>query len=181
MKLIRKPSYQEKLKRFKEGGQIPKFQNAGKLPIGNQEQYNYATEIYQSFIDNGAQPQAALDLTNLVIAEGGWFKYATGDGKKFRSASDLTRHVIGHHQRRFPDTLKATDWNSFYRGLNETPKYKYNSVRPDYKKWLYRSRLGIKKRINYYRSQKGLPPLAYQDQTDPMIDQSFGIDQPNIT
>lgn len=70
-KLIRKPSYQEKLQRFRSGGPIPKFQKAGKLPIGNQKQYDYATEIYQSFVDNGAAPQAALDLTNLVIAEGG--------------------------------------------------------------------------------------------------------------
>lgn len=138
-----------------------KFQKAGKLPIGNQKQYDYATEIYQSFVDNGAAPQAALDLTNLVIAEGGWFEYATGDGKKFKNASDLTRHVIGHHQRMFPDSLKATDWNSFYRGLNVTPKYKYNSEKPDYKQWLYQSRPGIRKRINYYRSQKGLSPLAY--------------------
>ncbi len=181
MKLIKKPSYQDKLKRFKEGGTIQKFQNTGKLPIGNQSQYDYATEIYQSFVDNGADPQAALDLTNLVIAEGGWGAYKTGDGKRFRNANDLTKHVIGHHSRRFPDTLKSTGWESFYRGLNVTPQYKYNSERKDYKQWLYQSRPGIKKRINHYRATKGLGPLAYQDDQEQLLDPMSEINDYNIT
>ena len=177
IKLIKKTSYYNKLQRFKSGGIIPKFQGSGKLPIGNQKQYDYATEIYQSFVDNGADPQVALDLTNLVIAEGGWFQYKTGDGKQFKNASDLTRYVVEHHQRMFPDSLKATDWNSFYRGLNETSKYKYNSEKPNYKQWIYQSRPEVKKRINHYRSQQGLSPLAYQDYIEP----SQEILESNIT
>lgn len=175
MKLIRKPNYSNKLQLFKLGGCIPKFREGNTLPIGNQEQYDYATGIYQSFVDNGASPQSALDLTNLVIAEGGWFKYGTGDGKKFTNADDLTKHVIGHHSRMFPDTLTSTNWESFYKGLNETPQYKYNSKRPDYKEWLYSSRPGIKKRINHYRTMQGLSPLVYQESETKVDPNSFNI------
>ena len=174
MKLIKRPTY---ITKFMSGGLIPKFQKAGKLPIGNRRQYDYVTEIYQNFVNKGVNPQAALDLTNLVVQEGGWFTYKTGDGKRFKNANDLTNHVIGHHSRLFPDTLKANNWESFYRGLNVTPKYKYNSERPNYKQWLYGGRPGIKKRINYYRSQQGLSPLAYQE---PIIDQQSEINYPNI-
>lgn len=145
---------------------VPKFKNSGKLPIGNQEQYDYVTDIYQSFVDKGVDPQSALDLTNLVIAEGGWYKYRTGDSKQFQNADTLTDHVIQHHKAMYPDTLKSTNWESFYRGLNVTPKYKYNSENPNYKKWLYKTRPGIKKRINFYRQTQNLTPLAYLDSDD---------------
>lgn len=152
---------------FKEG--VPKFQNSGKLPIGNQKQYDYVVGLYKSFIDNGATPQSALDFTNLVVAEGGWYNYKTGDGRQFRNSDELAKHVLGHHRRMFPETLRSKDWNSFYRGLNVTPKYKYNSENPNYKNWLYQSRPGVRKRVNHFRKLQNQPPLAYineQEETE---------------
>lgn len=60
----------------------------------------------------------------------------------------------------YPDSLKARNFEQFWRGIQITPKYKYNSENPNYKRNLLDTRPGVKKRINFYRQQKGLSPLV---------------------
>lgn len=162
-KLAPRLSINSKLLCFKNGG-VAKFQHAGKLPIGSQAQYNHVTEIYQSLVDKGVNPQAALDLVNQKIAEKGWTGYSTGDGKKYKDVNSFTDHLIDWHGRMYPESLKANNFEEFYKGIMITPKYKYNKRGKAYKRELENTRPGVKKRINYYRSLQGLPPLAYIDQ-----------------
>lgn len=169
-KLAPRLSITNKLLRFKNGG-VTKFQHSGKLPIGNQAQYNHVVEIYQSLVDKGVNPQAALDLVNQKVAEKGWTGYATGDNKKYNNVSDFTDHLIDWHGRMYPESLKANNFEEYYKGIMVTPKYKYNPRGNAYKRELENTRPGVKKRINHYRSLQGLPPLAYVDQqsVDPNI------------
>ena len=161
-KLVPRSTIYTKLSSFRNGG-IAKFQASGKLPIGNQSQYNHVTEIYQSLVDKGVEPQAALDLVNQKIAEKGWNGYVTGDNKKYPDVNSFTDHLIDWHGRMYPESLKAKNFEQFYRGIMITPKYKYNPRGNAYKRELENTRPGVKKRINYYRSLQNLPPLAYQD------------------
>lgn len=200
-KLIKKLGYQVKLERFKNGGQILKFQNAGKLPIGTQAQYDHAVAIYQSLVDKGVNPQAALDLVNQKIAEKGWRGWVTGDNKRYPSVDKFTNHLIEWHGRMYPDSLNAENFNEFYRGVNGTREQNDKAKRTNgrsnsgrnyyntekgwngYRKDLLQTRPGVKKRINYYRSLQNLPPLVYQEpiETNTTIDSLSGIDNYNIT
>lgn len=180
-KLSPKLTIHGKLLCFKNGG-VAKFQKAGKLPIGNQAQYNHVTEIYQSLVDKGVNPQAALDLVNQKVTEKGWTGYSTGDNKKYKNVSDFTDHLIDWHGRMYPKSLKVKNFDEYYEGINGTreqndrarrTKGRENSGRnfyntekgwDGYRKDLLKTRPGVKKRINHYRSLQGLPPLAYVDQ-----------------
>lgn len=168
-KLEPKNSINSKISIFKNGG-VAKFQNSGKLPIGNQAQYNHVTEIYQDLVDKGVNPQAALDLVNQKVAEKGWKGYSTGDNKKYNNVSDFTDHLIDWHGRMYPESLKANNFEEYYRGIMITPKHKYNTRGNAYKRELESTRPGVKKRINHYRSLQGLSPLVYVDQvqTNPL-------------
>lgn len=135
-------------------------QKGGTLPIGNRDQYNNVVSIYQSLVSKGVDPQAALDLVNQKVAEKGWTGYSTGDNKKFNNVDQFTDHLIDWHRRMFPDSLKANNFNQFWKGIMVTPKYKYNPRGNAYKQELLRTRPGVKKRINFYRKQQGLSPLA---------------------
>lgn len=157
-KLVKKQSY---LRKLQTGGLIPKFQEAGKLPIGNQAQYDHVTTLYQILVDNGIKPQAALDIVNQKVAEKGWSSWATGDNKKFNNPKDFVRHIIDWHTRMYPDSLKANNFDQYYKGIMITPKYKYNPRGEAYRQELLETRPGVKKRINHYRAQKGLSPLVY--------------------
>lgn len=137
-----------------------KYDGGGQLPIGSKQQFNHVTSIYQSLVDKGVNPQAALDLTNQKIAEKGWTGYSTGDNKRFNTADQFTQHLIDWHGKMYPESLKANNFEEFWKGIQITPKYKYNSENPDYKKLLLKTRPGVKKRINFYREKQGLPPLA---------------------
>lgn len=177
-KLKPKNSINNKIAVFKNGG-IAKFHDAGKLPIGTQAQYDHITEIYQNLVDKGVNPQVALDLVNQKVAEKGWTGYATGDNKKYSNVSDFTDHLIDWHGRMYPNSLKAKNFDQFYEGVNGTReqndrarrskgrdnsgRYYYNTERgwDGYQHDLLETRPGVKKRINYYRSLQGLPPLAY--------------------
>lgn len=130
------------------------------LPIGNQSQYNNVISIYQSLVSKGINPQAALDLVNQKVAEKGWTGYVSGDNKKFSNVDDFTDHLIDWHSRMYPDSLKAKNFDEYWKGIQITPKYKYNSENPNYKSHLLQTRPGVKKRINFYRKQQGLDPLA---------------------
>lgn len=130
------------------------------LPIGTQKQYNNVVSIYQSLVSKGIPPQAALDLVNQKVAEKGWTGYSTGDNKKFNNVDQFTDHLIDWHERMYPDSLKAKNFNDFWKGIQITPKYPYNPRGNEYKQELLRTRPGVKKRINFYRKQQGLSPLA---------------------
>lgn len=134
--------------------------NKLKLPIGTQDQYNNIISIYQALVSKGVNPQVALELTNQKVAEKGWEGYSTGDNKKFSNVQDFTNHIIRLHKKMYPDSLKARNFEQFWRGIQITPKYKYNSENPNYKRNLLDTRPGVKKRINFYRQQKGLGPLV---------------------
>lgn len=135
------------------------FGNGG-AKMTKDRRYRHVTEIYQSFIDNGATPQAALDLTNQKIAEQGWTGYVSGDKVRYDNADDFTQHVIDHYKRMYPDSLKANNFNQFFRGIESTSKYKYNPNPESYRKKLELTRPGVKRRINSYRNEQGLHPLA---------------------
>lgn len=168
-----KPSYlaqvRNNMKRFniyemyKSGGMI-KLQRGGRIPIGNKSQYNNVVSIYLSLVNKGVNPQAALDLVNQKVAEKGWSGYVTGDNKKFKNVDQFTDHIIDWYGRMYPDSLKANNFNQYWRGIQVTPKYKYNSENPNYKKELLKTRPGVKKRINFYRAQQGQAPLTLMDQ-----------------
>lgn len=130
------------------------------LPIGTQKQYNNVVSIYQSLVSKGVNPQAALDLVNQKVAEKGWTSYSTGDNKKFNNVDQFTDHLIDWHERMYPDSLKAKNFNDFWKGIQITPKYPYNPRGNEYKQELLRTRPGVKKRINFYRKQQGLSPLV---------------------
>ena len=139
------------------------------LPIGNRSQYNNVISIYQSLVGKGINPQAALDIVNQKVAEKGWEGYVTGDNKKFNNVDQFTDHLIDWHSRMYPDSLKARNFDEYWRGIQITPKYKYNSENPNYKQHLLQTRPGVKKRINFYRKQQGLGPLAYNSNSSNMI------------
>ena len=107
------------------GGYITKSQHS--LPIGNKQQYNNVVSIYQSLVSKGVPAQAALDLVNQKVAEKGWVGYTTGDNKKFNNVDQFTDHLIDWHSRMYPDSLKANNFEEYWRGIQITPKYKYNS------------------------------------------------------
>ena len=135
-------------------------QKGGRLPIGTKSQYDNVVSIYQSLVSKGVDPQAALDLVNQKVAEKGWTGYTTGDNKKFNNVDQFTDHLIDWHSRMYPDSLKAKNFNDYWKGIMITPKNKYNPRGNAYKKELLLTRPGVKKRINFYRKQQGLSPLA---------------------
>lgn len=118
-----------------------------------------AIQIYQHFIDNGIPEQAALELTNQKIAEGGWKGYSSGDGKKFNNVDNFIDHIIDWHNKMYPDSLKANSFNQFFNSL-EYGKHKYNPNPNSYKQHLLETRPGVKKRINEYRNSLGQQPLS---------------------
>lgn len=149
------------------------YKGGGAIPIGTQEQYNNVVSIYQSLVSKGVPPQAALEIVNQKVAEKGWTGFATGDNKKYFNSDDFADHIIDWHGRMYPDSLKAKSFEDYWKGIQITPKYKYNSENPNYKQELLKTRSGVKKRINFYRQQQGLNPLAYV----PILD----MEKTNIT
>ena len=152
---------------------INKYQKGESLPIGNQQQYNNVVSIYQSLVSKGIPPQAALEIVNQKVAEKGWTGFATGDNKKYSTADGFADHIIDWHGRMYPDSLKARSFEDYWKGIQITPKYKYNSEDPNYKQKLLKTRPGVKKRINYYRQQQGLPLLTYINNIDNNIDNNI--------
>lgn len=152
---------------------INKYQKGESLPIGNQQQYNNVVSIYQSLVSKGIPPQAALEIVNQKVAEKGWTGFATGDNKKYSTADGFADHIIDWHSRMYPDSLKARSFEDYWKGIQITPKYKYNSEDPNYKKKLLKTRPGVKKRINHYRQQQGLPLLTYINNIDNNIDNNI--------
>ena len=120
---------------------------------------NNVIQIYQNLIDNGVSDQAALELTNQKIAEGGWKGYSSGDGKKFNNVNSFVDHIIDWHNKMYPDSLKANSFNQFFNSL-EYGKHKYNPNPNIYKQHLLETRPGVKKRINNYRDSLGQQPLS---------------------
>ena len=148
---------------------MPKLKTGGRLPIGTKSQYDNVVSIYQSLVSKGVDPQAALDLVNQKVAEKGWTGYATGDNKKFNNVDQFTDHLIDWHSRMYPDSLKAKNFNDYWKGIMITPKNKYNPRGNAYKKELLLTRPGVKKRINFYRKQQGLNPLALVEPNNNLI------------
>lgn len=157
-----KPSYLRQVKQnMKRFNLYEMYKGGGAIPIGTQEQYNNVVSIYQSLVSKGVPPQAALEIVNQKVAEKGWTGFATGDNKKYFNSDDFADHIIDWHGRMYPDSLKAKSFEDYWKGIQITPKYKYNSENPNYKQELLKTRSGVKKRINFYRQQQGLNPLAY--------------------
>lgn len=157
-----KPSYLRQVKQnMKRFNLYEMYKGGGAIPTGTQEQYNNVVSIYQSLVSKGVLPQAALEIVNQKVAEKGWAGFATGDNKKYFNADDFADHIIDWHGRMYPDSLKAKSFEDYWKGIQITPKYKYNSENPNYKQELLKTRSGVKKRINFYRKQQGLNPLAY--------------------
>lgn len=162
-----KPSYLRQVKQnMKRFNLYEMYKGGGAIPIGTQEQYNNVVSIYQSLVSKGVSPQAALEIVNQKVAEKGWAGFATGDNKKYFNSNDFADHIIDWHGRMYPDSLKAKSFEDYWKGIQITPKYKYNSENPNYKQELLKTRSGVKKRINFYRQQQGLNPLAYMPTLD---------------
>lgn len=144
---------------FAENARKWKHQTGGKFP-GTKAQYDNVTSIYQSLVDKGVDPQAALELTNQKVAEKGWTGWTTGDNKKFNNVNSFTDHLIDWHSRMYPDSLKVNNFQDFWNSI-QGGKHKYNSRGNVYKKELLLTRPGVKKRINFYRNTLGEQPLAF--------------------
>lgn len=123
------------------------------IPIGTQDQYNHVTEIYQDLIDKGIHEHAAFELVNQKVTEKGWTGYATGDNKKYDNVNKFTDHLIEWHGRMYPNSLTATTFEEFWKGIVPKKGPKYN-LRPGYKNELLKTRSGVLKRINHYRQLK---------------------------
>ena len=136
------------IEKHKSGGQVKQ-----------DSRYDHVVTLYNSFLDEGVNPQAALDLTNQQVAEQGWNKFAGGDGKRFPTADQYVDHTVNQMNRLYPDTLKAQNFNQFFNA-QENNKVKYNPNPGAYKQHLLEMRNGVKKRINYYRSTLGQKPLT---------------------
>ena len=159
-----KPSYLNQVKRNMQRFNLYEmYKRGGILPIGTQQQYNNVVSIYQSLISKGIPPQAALEIVNQKVAEKGWTGYTTGDNQKYSTADEFTDHIIDWHGRMYPDSLKANNFEDYWKSIQITPKHKYNSQNPNYRQELLKTRPGVKKRINHYRQQQGLPLLSYMD------------------
>lgn len=144
-------------------------------PVKHDARYNHAVTIYQSFINQGISPQAALELTNQKVAEKGWSGWASGDNKKYNNVDSFTDHVVNHFNKMYPDSLKANNFNQFYKGIEVTPKYKYNPNPALYKGKLLETRPGVKKRINEYRRLQGQSPLSLVSPTSTPLPWEEGI------
>lgn len=133
--------------------------------------YKHITSYYQALLDKGLSPEVARELTVQQVAEGGYnTKWWTGDKVKYNTPEELAAHVIEHHSRMFPDSLKATNFNEFYDGLQKTGKAMYNSVKGynGYKQHLLTYRPGIIRRINQYEQQPTIkaPVLEHIEPND---------------
>lgn len=148
------------IKKFEPGGKTPDYLGSNQPPIGTKPQYNHVISIYQDLVDKGVEPQAALDLVNQKIAERGWIDWSTGDAKVYPTREQFVDHVIDWMGRLYPGSLNAKSFDEYWKATQEGT-YKYNSENPNYKQELLKTRPGVKKRINHYRTMQGLSPLAY--------------------
>lgn len=128
------------------------------MPNNTENQiYNHVTSYYQALLDKGMSPEVAKELTVQQVAEGGYnTKWWSGDKVKYNTPQELAAHVIDHHSRMFPDSLKATNFNEFYNGIQKTGKAMYNKVKGynGYKQHLLTYRPGIVRRINKYEQSR---------------------------
>lgn len=127
--------------------------------VPQDHRYNHVTTIYQSFINQGVNPQVALELTNQKVAEKGWTGWVSGDNKRYNNVDSFTDHVVDHYNRLYPDSLKSNNFNQFFQGI-EGGRTKYNPYPNTYRQHLLQTRPGVKKRINMYRRSKGQSPLT---------------------
>lgn len=133
-----------------------------KRPVAEDRNYRKVVTLYQGYIDRGLSPETALELTNQNIRESGWNTWKSGDGRHNKSANDLMNHVMEWHERMYPDTLKAKNFNDFYNAL-ENGSHRYNPRYKGYENELLDLRKGIKRRINHYRAKQGQQPLAFME------------------
>lgn len=124
------------------------------MPNNTENQiYNHVTSYYQALLDQGMSPEVAKELTVQQVREGGYAKrWWSGDGVKFNTPQELAKHVIAKHSKLYPDSLKATNFDEFYNGLQKTGKYMYNSEQGynGYRKALLNVRPGVVRRIDKY-------------------------------
>lgn len=133
------------------------FADGGK--VAHDARYNHVTQIYQSYINQGVNPQTALELTNQKIAEKGWTGWVSGDNKRYSDVNSFTDHTIDQFNRLYPDSLKSNNFNQFFQGI-EGGRTKYNPTPNIYRQHLLQTRPGVKKRINEYRRLQGQSPLS---------------------
>lgn len=141
---------------------FPKFFDnifAGGGKVAHDARYNHVTQIYQSYINQGVNPQTALELTNQKIAEKGWTGWVSGDNKRYNNVNSFTNHTIDQFNRLYPDSLKSNNFNQFFQGI-EGGRTKYNPTPNIYRQHLLQTRPGVKKRINEYRRLQGQSPLS---------------------
>lgn len=142
--------------------------------VAHDTRYNHATQIYQSYINQGVNPQTALELTNQKIAEKGWTGWVSGDNKRYNNVNSFTDHTIDQFNRLYPDSLKSNNFNQFFQGI-EGGKTKYNPTPGIYRQHLLQTRPGVKKRINEYRALQGQSPLSLVSPTSTPLPWEEGI------
>ena len=141
---------------------FPKFFDntfAGGGKVAHDARYNHVTQIYQSYINQGVNPQTALELTNQKIAEKGWTGWVSGDNKRYSDVNSFTNHTINQFNKLYPNSLKSNNFNQFFQGI-EGGRTKYNPTPNRYRQHLLQTRPGVKKRINEYRRLQGQSPLS---------------------
>lgn len=148
--------------------------HAGGGKVAHDARYNHATQIYQSYINQGVNPQTALELTNQKIAEKGWTGWVSGDNKRYNNVVSFTDHTINQFNRLYPDSLKSNNFNQFFQGI-EGGRTKYNPTPNIYRQHLLQTRPGVKKRINEYRRLQGQSPLSLVSPTSTPLPWEEGI------
>ncbi len=142
--------------------------------------YKHLTSYYQALLDRGMTPEVAKELTVQQVAEGGYdTKWWSGDEVKFNTPGELADHVIGHHSRMYPDSLKATNFDEFYNGIQRTGKAMYNSEKGynGYKRHLLSYRPAILRRLDKYEQSK---TPAVQSTVQPTAQPTTPINIENI-
>ena len=156
---------------------FPKFFDnifAGGGKVAHDARYNHVTQIYQSYINQGVNPQTALELTNQKIAEKGWTGWVSGDNKRYSDVNSFTDHTINQFNKLYPDSLKSNNFNQFFQGI-EGGRTKYNPTPNTYRQHLLQTRPGVKKRINEYRRLQGQSPLSLVSPTSTPLPWEEGI------
>lgn len=172
-KLVKRAIFAENAKHWKHknGGKLTeKYAGGGK--VAHDAKYNHVTQIYQSYVNHGVNPQTALELTNQKIAEKGWTGWVSGDNKRYNNVNSFTDHTIDQFSRLYPDSLKSNNFNQFFQGI-EGGRTKYNPTPNIYRQHLLLTRPGVKKRINEYRRLQGQSPLALVSPTETSQEQNL--------
>lgn len=161
--LINKPSYQEKLKRFRKGGQIPKFQSGGLVPpyfkIYGIDPSKFKS-MFSALRSRGLSNQVAFEITWQSMKEKPKSFYSFGS--TFNNVDAWANDVVNYQLKRniYKNARNARNYDEYRRA---TLPYNRN---PGYTKWLQEGRDQGKGFINQYIKDNKLGQLVVMNDFD---------------